>query len=125
MGDSIFALDEQTQLLCPHSCYILCDCFIWCQESICYSGTICNDNDACTGTNSKPDTCENGICIPGELFCPLYSKKTNSALNTPTGELFVTNDDKWEYLIWKRESEFVPSKVFLYVGVDPPESDDP
>ena len=94
-----------------------------CSSQICENG-ICDDHDSCTGTNLVPDQCKNGICSPGELVCPLYSKPTKN-MNDLTGKLDVTNDEKWEYLVWSSESSFLVSKIFLYVGVDPLKSDDP
>jgi cysteine-rich repeat protein len=29
------------------------------------NGTLCSDNNSCTGTTASPDVCTNGICVPG------------------------------------------------------------
>merc|ERR1711974_418890 len=86
-------------------------CFATNNLHMCEDGTLCNDNDSCTGTLTTPDMCENGICYPGAPVCSLYAKPT-TVLNEISGELLVTNDDKWEYLVWNSESEFAANKVY-------------
>lgn len=91
----------------------------------CITGAKCNDNDYCTGTQDNPDYCEENTCVPGEAVCPFYHK--NSV--TPnreiiTGDLQISNDDSWLYIMWNGQNNFTPSIVSLYVANIPPQTDD-
>lgn len=95
-------------------------------ENSCAVGTTCNDNDYCTGTKDNPDFCTDNMCVAGEDVCPYYSKVSmNSNKEQVTGELQISNDDKWLYAVWAAHNTFMPSRVYLYAsGTDPPQSDD-
>ena len=94
-------------------------------QLVCEDNTTCDDFDSCTGTNSFPDMCTGGQCTPGADVCPTYVKHTVIGRSETTGELQVTNDDKWLYLIWNSASAFRASRVFLFSSSDPLASDDP
>ena len=91
----------------------------------CDPASLCDDQNSCSGTAAFPDVCVDGECVPGADTCPVYSKQTIIGLHESTGELQVTNDDTWVYILWQSSSTFRVSRAYLFASVDPLASDDP
>ena len=94
-------------------------------QFVCEAGSVCNDQNSCTGTETFPDVCLDGKCSPGADVCPVYIKPTTIGRSDSTGELQAANDDKWIYILWHSSSPFRASQVHLYVSANPLISDDP